>query len=231
MKKIILLIGIIILIIPLAFALKYYDEFTDDEEVIIKEVVLDTAGISCSGCSANLTLSNPDGSFNQTGFMTYNTSTSTFDYNLSYLIIGVYPIKINANDSSFNGTSDRVYISVYDFFPEISTDWEFGIMFLISGIAIIFLYISRKLSKEHQPIKLLFLGSTLFVLLLDVSLILNVVEDSVTGTQLTNIETINIAIYKGLLYLSVLVIVVFLLSFTIKIINHFYEMKEGYYHD
>lgn len=223
MKK--LLFFLILLIIPIVSATYGYDEFTDDEYINFKETVEDYDGTPCTECTVNITLYNPDGTFNLSCYPStlYNAS-GIYNCSFGYLHIyngstAIYPLSILANHSGYNGTSDLTSITIWDRYPLDPSMWEIAVVFILAAIAFGLIFLYDHLPTEHTSLKLLFLMIALLILLLQANIITSIIEVSGLGSaNESSLVNKSNRLYIMMIYTFVITMVYFLLKFLTMIL-------------
>ena len=109
--KIFLVLTIAILAIPSSLAEQVL--WDDDSDIGIYDTWNDVDGLPLTGASCSWQVYNLDGSINQSGIPT-ELSSGIFNFTVSQLNIGIYPLLINCTKGGYNGTSTKDSIKIVD---------------------------------------------------------------------------------------------------------------------
>jgi len=92
----------------------------DDSDIEIWDAWYDITGLPLTGADCTWQVYNPDGSLNQSGAL-QELSEGVFNFTVTQLEIGIYPLLINCTKGGYNGTSSKDSIKIVD---ELSEEYK-----------------------------------------------------------------------------------------------------------
>ena len=118
MKKILLILMIGIVLISFTSAEQVL--WNNDTNIDIYDTWRDIDGIPLTGATCSWQVYNLDGSISQSGIPS-EFSNGVFNFTVSQLNIGIYPLLINCTKNNYNGTSSKDSIKIID---ELSEEYK-----------------------------------------------------------------------------------------------------------
>ena len=110
-KNLYLVIGILLLILPLILAEQVL--WDDDSDIEVYDSWKDIDGTPLTGATCSWYVYDSDGTINQNG-EAIEFSVGIFNFSVSSLAIGIYPLQINCSKNLYNGTSTKDSIKIVD---------------------------------------------------------------------------------------------------------------------
>ena len=117
-KNLYLVIGILLLILPLILAEQVL--WDDDSDIEVYDSWKDIDGTPLTGATCSWYVYDSDSTINQEG-EAIEFSVGIFNFSVSSLAIGIYPLRINCTRGIYNGTSTKDSIKIVD---ELSEEYK-----------------------------------------------------------------------------------------------------------
>ncbi len=118
LKKNLLIIVGIFLLLPLILAEQVL--WDDDSDIEVYDAWKDIDGTPLTGADCSWYVFDLDGTINQNG-LALEFSVGIFNFSVSTLAIGIYPLRINCTRGIYNGTSTKDSIKIVD---ELSEEYK-----------------------------------------------------------------------------------------------------------
>lgn len=100
--------------------------------------------------------------------------------------------------------------------------WEIALVFSMVGVAFSMFYLANSLDQRHYGIKLLLLLVGLFLLVGNLGINSQIIEannDTINETIVGNLQTVTDTSYNGLIWVSVFVVLYFILYWIMQLIK------------
>jgi hypothetical protein len=170
-----------------------------------------------------------EGNYNYT-IIDLNTSENVQNGSMDLKFGTTYNFTFN---QSLTGHSYKVKIC--DFSYQIvnvnideTSNWEFGLILILSGIALCFAFLSTSINSENWPIKLLFLLSSILLLVGNNALMSIIIKGTsiLSSVQKNNILNNLDTTYKMLIFILIFIVSYIGLMMLYTALKSFYENKK-----